>query len=596
MQIAGLDFGTTNIRIATWNPEESPNPEVRQIGQEQAIPQYMPAVVALRLEPDNTVSRLFGEAADVLEDNDITLVIRHIKQYALSGDSYLHHRMEIVRKDAEQLDEPPRREFIPQWNPETQCFEWAPETGGAEKRRYVFPLWELISGLLGEAANRSGLTGEFEWRAGCPVHSGYEYRKNLAECLSQLGGECKVSSVIEEPVLFLTLANSRNVLEQGSGYLVYDMGGGSFDSALAVIEEGNMVVYGADADPTIGGSDVDTFLYQKFNKEVRVDILRTAKERLGTGNLQADLTAGGHTLTWGDVVEATESQKLPKLSLMATIDAYKWAKILWERGEDGPPVGTTASAGDTQKHVGQLTWADAAGEEALKAVILFGGPTKSPYFRSLLSGKFGADKVISASDLLGHMFPDVDIELTGLCIGACLSAQESFAPLFVSRVPARIALRDRRTGNEVAYEPYELFGRQDNFINPIAPFKSESLTEDMELQPDYEVVITSPDGDELHRRAVTGYLSEANGEDGKRLIATKRYLELDRLGQLFVVKESVNDFKDTHRVMEENPPWQTAAQRQAWNAILQKQREYQERQRAAGNRELAESEKPINWT
>ena len=594
MQIAGIDFGTTNIRIATWNPEESPNPEVQQIGQAQAIPQYMPAVVALRLEPDNTVSKMFGEAADVLDDNDITLVIRHIKQYALSGDSYLHHRMEIVREDAKRADELPRREFIPEWNPETQCFEWEPETGISEKRRYVVPLWELIGELLGEAVNRAGLTGEFQWRAGCPVHSGYEYRKKLAECLSRLGGECKVSSVIEEPVLFLTLANSRNVLERGSGYLVYDMGGGSFDSALAVIEEDSMVVYGADADPTIGGSDVDTFLYQKFNKEVPVDRLRAAKERLAPGSNPEDLP-GDNLLTWGDVVEATEKQKLPKLSLMATIDAYKWAKILWERGEDGPPVGTTASAGDTQKHVGQLTWADAAGEDALKAVILFGGPTKSEIFPRLLSGQFGAEKVISASKLMGVDFADADIELTGLCIGACLSAQESFAPLFVSRVPARIALRDRRTGNEVAYEPYELFGRQEKFIDPIASFKSESLTEDMELQPDYEVVITSPDGDELHRREVTGYLSEANGEDRKRLIATKRYLELDRLGQLFVVKESANDFKDTHRVMEENPPWQTAAQRQAWNAILQKQREYQERQQAAGNRELAESEKPINW-
>lgn len=579
MQIAGIDFGTTNIRIATWNQEEGVNPEVQQIGR-GLDPLCMPAVIALRHEPDGSVSRLFGEAADVLENNGSTLVIRHIKQSALSSDAYLTHRLGL----AEAED---RRKAIKEW-----------QEGHFEVWGQHFQVWDLIAELLGEAVGRAGLTGEFEWRGGCPVHSGYEYRKNLAECLSRLGGECKISSIIEEPVLFLILANSRGALRRegdNSGYLVYDMGGGSFDSALAVIEEGGMVIYGADADPTIGGSDVDKFLHENFEEDVPVNTLRIAKEQLKPGSAPVDLP-GGHTLTWGDVVEATERQKLPKLSLMATIDAYKWAKILWERGEDGPPVGTTASAGDAQKHVGQLTWADAAGEDALKAVILFGGPTKSPYFRSLLADKFGADKVVAASELLGRVFADADIELTGLCIGACLSAQESFAPLFVSRVPARIALRDRRTGHEVAYEPYELFGRQEKFINPIASFKSEILTEDMELHPDYEVVITSPDGDVLHRREVTGYLSEANGEDGKRLIAAKRYLELDRLGQLFVVKESANNFKDTHRVMEENPPWQTATQRQAWNAILQKQREYAERQRAAGNRELAESEKPINWT
>ena len=578
MQVAGIDFGTTNIRIATWHPEAGANPEVQLIGTERDR-QCMPALIGLRRETDGSVSRLFVKDDDDENDweqDENTLVIRHIKQYALSGDDYLKHRLGLAED---------RRKLIDEWK--DGCFEvWGQQ----------FPVWDLIQELLGEAVNRAGLAGEFQWRAGCPVHSGYEYRKNLAECLSRLGGECKISSIIEEPILFLTLANSRNVLEPDSGYLVYDMGGGSFDSALAVIEEGNMVVYGADADPTIGGSDIDQYLHRKFNSAEPVNTLRIAKEQLKPGSAPVDLPSG-HTLTWDDVKEAIEGQKLSKLSLMATIDAYKWAKILWERGEDGPPVGTTASTGDTQKHVGQLTWADAAGEAALKGVILFGGPTKSEYFPRLLSDKFEAGKVIPASELLRDSFaPYEDIELTGLCIGACLSAQESFAPLFVSRVPARIALRDRRTGNEVAYEPYELFGRQEKFINPIAPFKSEILTEDMELHPDYEVVITSPDGDELHRHEVTGYLSEANGEDGKRLIAAKRYLELDRLGQLFVVKESANDFKDTHRVMEESPPWQTATQRQAWEAILQKQREYQERQRAAGNRELAESEKPINWT
>ena len=578
MQIAGIDFGTTNIRIATWNQEAGANPEVKPIGTELDR-QCMPALIGLRREADGSVSRLFVKNADDENDweqDENTLVIRHIKQYALSSDGYLKHRLSLTED---------RRKPIDQWK--DGCFEvWGQQ----------FPVWDLIQELLGEAVNRAGLTGEFQWRAGCPVHSGYEYRKNLAECLSRLGGECKISSIIEEPILFLTLANSRNVLERDSGYLVYDMGGGSFDSALAVIEEGNMVVYGADADPTIGGSDIDSFLYDKFGGDVPFRSLRTAKEDLKSDSVPIPLP-GDNLLTWRDVEEAIERQKLSKLSLMATIDAYKWAKILWERGEDGPPVGTTALAGDTQKHVGQLTWADAAEEDALKGVILFGGPTKSEYFPRLLADKFGGGKVIPASELLKDYFgPDADIELTGLCIGACLSAQKSFAPLFVSRVPARIALRDRRTGHEVAYEPYELFGRQEKFINPIASFKSEILTEDMELHPDYEVVITSPDGDELHRHDVTGYLSEANGEDGKRLIATKRYLELDRLGQLFVVKESANDFKDTHRVMEESPPWQTATQRQAWEAILQKQREYAERQRAAGNRELAESEKPINWT
>ena len=50
------------------------------------------------------------------------------------------------------------------------------------------------------------LLGLFEWRAGCPVHAGLDYRSELAEVLSGFGGSNMVGSIIEEPVLFLELA------------------------------------------------------------------------------------------------------------------------------------------------------------------------------------------------------------------------------------------------------------------------------------------------------------------------------------------------------------------------------------------------------
>lgn len=65
--------------------------------------------------------------------------------------------------------------------------------------------------------------------------------------------------MVEEPILFLVLAYRIEGLSAGS-YLVYDLGGRSFDCALAEVksdrEELRLTVYAADGNPLLGGSDI----------------------------------------------------------------------------------------------------------------------------------------------------------------------------------------------------------------------------------------------------------------------------------------------------------------------------------------------------
>ena len=68
MEIVGIDFGTTNVRISTWDPDD-PNaglPQPRLIGRGDT--NLMPVVVALRRVSDGEVTVTVGEDADVLED------------------------------------------------------------------------------------------------------------------------------------------------------------------------------------------------------------------------------------------------------------------------------------------------------------------------------------------------------------------------------------------------------------------------------------------------------------------------------------------------------------------------------------------------
>ena len=77
MRVVGIDFGTSNVRISTWDSDQDLLPEPKLIGHQPAttISQVgdpdtttMPAVVALRREQDGEVTVIVGEEADVLND------------------------------------------------------------------------------------------------------------------------------------------------------------------------------------------------------------------------------------------------------------------------------------------------------------------------------------------------------------------------------------------------------------------------------------------------------------------------------------------------------------------------------------------------
>ena len=185
MQIVGVDFGTTNVRIATWDTDEQDRlPEPQAIGPVDSF--AMPSVIAFQRRRDGTITTVVGQDADELQDSRDVVVVRNIKRWALSSDPFVCWHLESAYT--------PRPEW---WNSQTRCIEvWGQE----------FPVREAIRLILDEAFRRSSVTGEFEWRTGCPVHTSLEYRSELASVLSEFGGVNSVTSVIEEPVLFLALA------------------------------------------------------------------------------------------------------------------------------------------------------------------------------------------------------------------------------------------------------------------------------------------------------------------------------------------------------------------------------------------------------
>ena len=86
-KIVGVDFGTTNVRIAQWDMDGGTTPSSCQIGSES--PFTMPAVIAFQRRRNGEVDLKFGEEADALEGARDVEVVRNVKRYALTSDDYV---------------------------------------------------------------------------------------------------------------------------------------------------------------------------------------------------------------------------------------------------------------------------------------------------------------------------------------------------------------------------------------------------------------------------------------------------------------------------------------------------------------------------
>jgi hypothetical protein len=224
------------------------------------------------------------------------------------------------------------------------------------------------------------------------------------------------------------------------------------------------------------------------------------------------------------------------------------------------------------RFVWQRDYSDMARD--LDGIIMFGGPTRSPYFKQNLDRWFGNTRVMRAEDLIGGV---ADPELTAVSMGACyFPAGDNFHQV-PTRLPYRVVLENTTTGREedrVEYRPHQHF--VDSF-KPAEQFESPWLDQERDNPQEYELTITDPDGVVLERQSVNGYLEEEN-----RQPATGLRLVIDRLGPVYVEKRSEGiGLPWSKRVtVVENPPWQTEEQSAMLEALRQRQRE-RERGRVA---------------
>ena len=574
-KIVGIDFGTSNVRIAQRDNGGDTKSCAIGMGLSETGDEWvrnndgwMPAVIAFTKQPNGDVKTVIGEAANALpSDAPNVIVVPNIKRLATASDRRVREVIEwyFERKGTDW----------PEWlDPQNRSIRVWDKTVPAE---------EAIKLILKEAIARAGLAGKAaEWRAGCPVSSDLAYRKALIAALDELGCEGKVRWIIDEPLLLLALGkgiasralkkgiDSGELGEDGNDglYMVYDLGGGSFDCAVARIAGDSLTVYANEGLPQ-GGADIDRLLAQAgisdWNNERVLGIL--------------------------------DSERFITETLTAMLNAYHKANTILKLPED------------EGEYVPNLDWSNAI--ESMTAEIdkflVVGGPTENPYFLAKLRGalgEVGAKKIVTADDMVQSAGrTDInDARITALSHGACYMDVDQYIPVAVAvdRIPATISLTVS-DGRDTCEDAYEAFSRMP-YRNPNAPYEGDWVTLQSDRVKTYRVVVENADGVVIHDSSVVldsegCLMRDSEGcpirvEQPMRMpregylgpVADRAKLVIDRFGSVWVRLGAGSP--DVPQPLEDNvviwrtPPWQTDLQKADMEKYEEIQRRREERERA----------------
>lgn len=202
--------------------------------------------------------------------------------------------------------------------------------------------------------------------------------------------------LLQEPIAAsLAYANKeRSVDLRNSQWMVYDLGGGTFDVALVKIVEGELTVVDHEGDNYLGGSDFDAMLVEKV---IVPDICRRGK----FADLLAQMKSekGKYNTLWYRLLHAAESAKIELSSkTSAEIDL---GMISFE-DEEGNPMDSLltvtrsefeevikSAIDGTAEMMKKILTRNSLRPEDLKFVLMVGGGAYIPFVRKRVEEVMG---------------------------------------------------------------------------------------------------------------------------------------------------------------------------------------------------------------
>jgi molecular chaperone DnaK (HSP70) len=227
----GIDFGTTRVVVA--HADRGNFPLVSFEAPDGQVHDWFPPVVAISGE-----ARVYGWEAIAVEEDESWTVMRSLKRYLRSANPHTQ-----VSLGGQTL---PLRQLMAEMM--------------RSLRTELIAHSNLVIGR--DTESEADSEGLFEIMLGVPANANSNQRFLTEEAAQEAG--FTVLGLLNEPSAAAIEFAHRNGAERksraGSGLVVYDLGGGTFDVSLVTMGETEHSVVASDGIPNLGGDDFDEIL------------------------------------------------------------------------------------------------------------------------------------------------------------------------------------------------------------------------------------------------------------------------------------------------------------------------------------------------
>ncbi len=350
--VLGLDFGTTKM-IAAWIGADG---KVVFAAGDEGVSE-IPSVASYQGTRGSTV---LGTEARKLFSIDPKRTVVGVKRFL--GRRF---QSDFVGRSRQQF-------FYP-------LVEGPGGLTAVEQRGEIIPLERVAARLVGQIVEHAnaGLGVPFEQCVvACPAHFTQRQRRALKEVVESCGLEV-VAMILEPTAAALTLPDP----DRERTLLVYDLGGGTFDTTVLRVESGVVRVLATGGDALLGGFELD----QKIAAEL-IDIFKRDH-----GVDLRDNPLAMHTL-----VDAVEAAKIA----LTTADSAPLSVTLVDQKRGLITLERTLTRGELDAFVAPLVEKTIGiAQDALKQagltpaelddVLVVGSQTRMPYIQKRVTEAFG---------------------------------------------------------------------------------------------------------------------------------------------------------------------------------------------------------------
>ena len=303
----------------------------------------------------------------------------------------------------------------------------------------------------------------------------------------QLAG-LEVVRIINEPTAAaLTYDPNPEVSEK---FLVYDLGGGTFDVSVVSAEGGVFEVLSSHGDTQLGGDDFDELLLNKvadeFQQMYAVDLRqnRTARARLLRAVENAKKTLSDHAFAKIEEEFIAEKDGVP-LHLSQEIGRSEFEEVI------APLITRTMQCVQKALDDAKLTAAQ------IKQVVLVGGSTRTPMIGRLLEERLG-------QPAHREVHPDLCVAM-GAAIQAAIVAGQSVGAVLVDITPHSLGIKSLEIP-----ESYSMHLNEFKFApivtrnSPLPASRSEMFCTVSDNQPTVEIDVYQGESGDVRRNHRVG--------------------------------------------------------------------------------------------